>query len=89
MSHTQFFNGVEDDGHALDGVGVDDRLVHQPLLQGVVRLVDQSHLIKRESKSLRKGLCFSESHLIKRKSLQKRLMFFPKPGLLIEIRKLA
>ena len=42
--HTEFFDRVEDDGHALDGVCVDDRLVHQPLLQRVVRLVDQPHL---------------------------------------------
>ena len=38
---------VEDQRHRVDDVGVHDRFEHDPLLQAVVRLVDDAHLLQQ------------------------------------------
>ena len=38
---------VQDQRHRVDRVGVHDRLEHDPLLQAVVRLVDDAHLLQQ------------------------------------------
>ena len=38
LTYAKALYGVEDQGHGLDGVGVDDWLEHQPLLKAVVTL---------------------------------------------------
>ena len=43
---TQSLDCVQYDGHAVNGVGIDDGLEHELLLQGVVRLVDDPHLFE-------------------------------------------
>ena len=48
---THPLDGVQDDGHALDGVGVDDGLEHEPLLQAEVGLVDQPNLLQHRALS--------------------------------------
>ena len=40
-------HGVEDQGHRVDGVGVHDWLEHDPLLEAIVRLVNNSHLLQK------------------------------------------
>ena len=39
-------HGVEDQGHRVDCVGVHDGLEHDPLLEAIVRLVNNSHLLQ-------------------------------------------
>ena len=42
--NAQSLHGVQD--HGVDGVGVDDGLEHDPLLQAIVCLVDDPHLLQ-------------------------------------------
>ena len=44
---TEPLHGVEDQGHGVDGVGVHDGLEHDPLLEAVVRLVNDPHLLEK------------------------------------------
>ena len=45
-TYAEPLHGVQDEGHGLDRVGVDNRLEHQPLLQAVVTLhIPQSQFI--------------------------------------------
>ena len=44
---TQALYCVQYDWHGVNGVGVDDGLEHEFLLQGVVRLVNDPHLLEK------------------------------------------